>query len=97
MKTALEQVIFDLFDGNPPSWAKLIIKEGLELEKEQMISFAEYTSIIDQNKSNMKEVLDFYLTLGEEIVEDEIHNEQIEMNQETLKEDSDKNLKNKSK
>jgi hypothetical protein len=78
MKTAVEHVIFDLFDGNPPQWAKLIIKEGLEMEKEQMIAFAEYTSIIDQEKSDMKEVLDFYLTLGEEIVEDETPNEQIE-------------------
>jgi hypothetical protein len=100
--TAVEQVIFDLFDGNPPQWAKLIIKEGLEKEKEQMIAFAEYTSIIDQEKSDMKEVLDFYLTLGEEIVEDETPNEQIEINQEepkqeTLEEVDEKNLKNKNK
>ena len=40
MKTVLEQVIFDLFDGNPPQWAELIIKEGLEAEKEQMCKFA---------------------------------------------------------
>jgi hypothetical protein len=100
--TAVEQVIFDLFDGNPPQWAKLIIKEGLEKEKEQMIAFAEYTSIIDQEKSDMKKVLDFYLTLGEEIVEDETPNEQIEINQEepkqeTLEEVDEKNLKNKNK
>ena len=97
MKTALEQVILDLFDGNPPQWAKLIIKEGLEWEKNQMISFAEYASTINQDKSDMREVLGFYLTLGEEIVENEIPNEQIEMNQETLEEVDDKNLKNKNK
>jgi hypothetical protein len=50
----------------------------------------------------MKEVLDFYLTLGEEIVEDETPNEQIEINQEepkqeTLEEVDEKNLKNKNK
>jgi len=39
MKTAVEQVIFDLFDENPPQWAELIIKEGLEMEKEQKIAF----------------------------------------------------------
>ena len=46
------------------------IEQAKEMEKEQMIEFAKYTSMIDTEKSDMNKVIDFYLTLdGEEFVE----------------------------
>jgi len=50
--------------------------ELLEMEKEQMIEFAKYTSRIDTDKSDMNKVIDFYLTLdGEEFVEETFKSE----------------------
>jgi hypothetical protein len=50
-----------------------LFKEAKEMEKDQMIEFAKYTSVIDTEKFDMKKVIDFYLTLdGEEFVEDKI-------------------------
>jgi hypothetical protein len=49
-----------------------IIEQAKQMEKEQMIEFAKYTSKIDTEKSDMNKVIDFYLTLdGEEFVEGE--------------------------
>jgi len=48
-----------------------LIEQAKAMEKEQMIEFAKYTSVIDTEKSDMKKAIDFYLTLdGEEFVED---------------------------
>ena len=50
--------------------------EALELEKEQIIEFAKYTSVIDTEKSDMNKVIDFYLTLdGEEFVNETFKSE----------------------
>jgi len=47
------------------------LEQAKEMEREQMIEFAKYTSVIDTEKFDMKKVIDFYLTLdGEEFVED---------------------------
>ena len=53
-----------------------IRKQAKEMEKEQMIEFAKYTSRIDTEKSDMNKVIDFYLTLdGEEFVEENFKSE----------------------
>jgi hypothetical protein len=54
----------------------LLLTEAKEMEKEQMIEFAKYTSRIDTEKSDMNKVIDFYLTLdGEEFVEENFKSE----------------------
>ena len=73
MKTAVEWLISQL---NKQGFAQVVtdeeIKKAKEMEKEQMIEFAKYTSVIDTEKSDMNKVIDFYLTLdGEEFVEGE--------------------------
>lgn len=53
-----------------------MFNEAKEMEKEQMIEFAKYTSRIDTDKSDMNKVIDFYLTLdGEEFVEETFKSE----------------------
>ena len=78
-QTAVEWLIEQLenVDYNPlekggyDTAKKRIIDQAKTMEKEQMIEFAKYTSVIDTEKFDMKKVIDFYLTLdGEEFVED---------------------------
>lgn len=78
MKTAveiLEQQLYEWLDGRiylPPNF----FEQAKEMEKEQMIEFAKYTEFIDTEKSDMKKVIDFYLTLdGEEFVEETFKSE----------------------
>ena len=53
-----------------------IDNELLEMEKEQMIEFSKYTSVIDTEKSDMNKVIDFYFTLdGEEFVNETFKSE----------------------
>lgn len=80
MKTAVEwfnQQLVDRQNGNNygGSWDE-IFEQAKEMEKEQMIEFAKYTSKIDTEKSDMNKVIDFYLTLdGEEFVEETFKSE----------------------
>jgi hypothetical protein len=53
-----------------------LLQQAKEMEKEQMIEFAKYTSVIDTEKSDMNKVVDFYLTLdGEEFIEETFKSE----------------------
>jgi hypothetical protein len=72
-QTAVEWLIEQLkergYAGEFPPY--LLFEQAKAMEKEQMIEFAKYTSVIDTEKFDMKKVIDFYLTLdGEEFVED---------------------------
>jgi hypothetical protein len=75
MKTAVEWLAENL----DVIWEEKIIdlvEQAKEMEKEQMIEFAKYTEFIDTEKSDMKKVIDFYLTLdGEEFVEETFKSE----------------------
>jgi hypothetical protein len=63
VNTLIIQISFDEFMD--------LKNKAIAMEKEQMIEFAKYTSVIDTEKFDMKKVIDFYLTLdGEEFVED---------------------------
>jgi hypothetical protein len=89
MKTAVEQLIDEFHEelkvaneiGNKDKIRIIkhlitIATSYLPMEKEQMIEFAKYTSVIDTEKSDMNKVIDFYLTLdGEEFVEETFKSE----------------------
>jgi hypothetical protein len=71
MKQTAVEWLYDrfIFAGYavPPIWRE----QAKAIEKVQMIEFAKYISVIDTEKSDMKKVIDFYLTHdGEEFVED---------------------------
>jgi hypothetical protein len=75
MKTAVEWLEQQLFN-KLGKFTKGDIDQAKEMEKEQMIEFAKYTSRIDTEKSDMNKVIDFYLTLdGEEFVEENFKSE----------------------
>jgi hypothetical protein len=77
-QTAVEFLIQELFNNGyfPYGVPEDIVKKAKEMEKEQMIEFAKYTSRIDTDKSDMNKVIDFYLTLdGEEFVEETFKSE----------------------
>jgi len=64
-----EKMIVGKFTGKDT--IDFLFETAKEIEKDQMIEFAKYTSVIDTEKTDMKKVIDFYLTLNrEEFVED---------------------------
>jgi hypothetical protein len=74
MKTAVEW-LYDQIE-NEGKCIYEVMEQAKEMEKEQMIEFAKYTSRIDTDKSDMNKVIDFYLTLdGEEFVEETFKSE----------------------
>jgi hypothetical protein len=78
MKTGVEWLIQELFNNGYFHYGvpEDLVKKAKEMEKEQMIEFAKYTSRIDTDKSDMNKVIDFYLTLdGEEFVEETFKSE----------------------
>ena len=78
MKTAVEW-LEEMFNNSEIPNSSMLFKQAKEMEKEQMIEFAKYTSRIDTDKSDMNKVIDFYLTLdGEEFVEETFKSEQNE-------------------
>jgi hypothetical protein len=75
MKTAVEW-LEEMFNNSEIPNSSMLFKQAKEMEKEQMIEFAKYTSRIDTDKSDMNKVIDFYLTLdGEEFVEETFKSE----------------------
>ena len=74
-KTAVEWLEQIIYDDKEFSLLE-VFEQAKEMEKEQMIEFAKYTSVIDTEKSDMNKVVDFYLTLdGEEFIEETFKSE----------------------
>jgi len=59
MKTAVEFLLEKYKSQNTLLFGE-DFEQAKEMEKEQMIEFAKYTSRIDTEKSDMNKVIDFY-------------------------------------
>jgi glyceraldehyde-3-phosphate dehydrogenase/erythrose-4-phosphate dehydrogenase len=62
MKTAVEWLVDKLMKGEFINDTESLIDQAKEMEKEQMIEFAKYTSVIDTERSYMNKVIDFYFS-----------------------------------